>query len=59
MRATSHAALYNWGVALSDMARVVKSADKEGARQCLEEAAEKYAMSLAWNPNNPQASASS
>ena len=54
MRQTSHAALYNWGVALSDIARVVKPADKEQAHRYLQEAAEKYAMSLQWNPNNPQ-----
>ena len=54
MQQTSHAALYNWGVALSDIARVVKPADKEQAHRYLQEAADKYAMSLQWNPNNPQ-----
>ena len=50
----SHAALYNWGVALSDMARLVKRTDEHEAYQCLLKAAEKYATSLHWNPNNPQ-----
>eukprot|EP00891_Asterochloris_glomerata_P005577 jgi/Astpho2/5577/Aster-02833 len=51
----SHAALYNWGVALSDMARLVKRTDEHEAYQCLLKAAEKYATSLHWNANNPQA----
>jgi hypothetical protein len=54
LRNRSHAALYNWGVALSDTARVVKAADKEQAHQLLRQSAEKYSMSLRWNPHNPQ-----
>ncbi|KAK9803421.1 hypothetical protein WJX72_010561 [[Myrmecia] bisecta] len=64
LRESSHAALYNWGVALSDIARVVKaghlteSSPGGGPAQAhafLLQAAEKYALSLRWNPNNPQA----
>ena len=54
LRNRSHAALYNWGVALSDCARVVKPADRDEAHALLKQAAEKYAMSLRWNPHNPQ-----
>lgn len=56
LRTNSHAALYNWGVALSDMARVIKSTDKEQAHELLRQSAEKYSMSLQWNPHNPQVS---
>ena len=56
LRPQSHAALYNWGVALSDMARVIKSADRDQAHQYLRLSAEKYSLSLHWNPQNPQAS---
>ena len=54
LRQSSHSALYNWGVALSDMSRAVKAADRGHAHDLLLSAADKYAMSLRWNPNNPQ-----
>ena len=54
LRATSHAALYNWGVALSDMARVQRSTDPAAATDYLISAADKYAASLQWNPQHPQ-----
>eukprot|EP00884_Botryococcus_braunii_P019778 jgi/Botrbrau1/6484/Bobra.0034s0057.1 len=52
LRKDSHAALYNWGVALSDLARV---GEGPARTDFLLAAAEKYAESLKWNPNNPQA----
>ena len=55
LREASASALYNWGVALSDMSRVVKPSDRASAHDHLLSAAEKYATSLRWNPNNPQA----
>jgi hypothetical protein len=51
LRESSHAALYNWGVALSDLARV---GEGPARTDFLLAAAEKYAESLKWNPNNPQ-----
>lgn len=54
IRASSHAALYNWGVALSDMARVQRAADPSAATDYLISAADKYAASLQWNPHHPQ-----
>ncbi len=54
LREASASALYNWGVALSDMSRVVKGGDRAAAHDYLLSAAEKYATSLRWNPNNPQ-----
>lgn len=54
LRSTSHAALYNWGVAYSDMARVVKPIDQNQAHEYLRLSAEKYSMSLQYNPQNPQ-----
>ena len=54
LREGSHAALYNWGVALSDMSRAVKQSDRAAAHGYLLAAAGKYATSLRWNPNNPQ-----
>ena len=56
LRSNSHAALYNWGVALSDMARVIKPIDREQAHELLRLSAEKYSLSLQWNPHNPQVS---
>ena len=47
----SHAALYNWGVALSDLARVVKSSQRKDAHQFLEQAGEKYRLSLKLHPH--------
>ena len=54
MKPSSHSALYNWGVALSDMSRVLKSTDRIAANQLLSEAADKYATSLQHHANNPQ-----
>ena len=50
----SHAALYNWGVALSDMAHLEKRNEQDAAYHCLLAAAEKYALSLFYSANNPQ-----
>lgn len=55
IKQSSHSALYNWGVALSDMSRVLKATDRAAANALLTDAAEKYATSLQWNANNPQA----
>lgn len=55
LRPSSHAALYNWGVALSDMAHHVDSEHPEVAYDHLLASAEKYGLSLKWNPDNPQA----
>lgn len=55
MKPTAHAALYNWGVALSDLARAVKAASAAEAASCLHLASQKYAASLKANPSNPQA----
>lgn len=54
LRQSSHSALYNWGVALSDMSRAVKANDRAASDDLLVSAADKYATSLRWNPNNPQ-----
>ena len=54
MKPSSHSALYNWGVALSDMSRVLKSTDRTAANALLSEAADKYATSLQHHANNPQ-----
>ena len=51
---SSHAALYNWGVALSDMAHLEKRTEENAAYHCLLAAAEKYALSLYYSANNPQ-----
>lgn len=50
----SYSALYNWGVALSDIARIVRPQQPEEAYECLTAAAEKYARALDTNPANPQ-----
>ncbi|KAL3142190.1 hypothetical protein ABBQ38_002540 [Trebouxia sp. C0009 RCD-2024] len=55
LQTNSHAALYNWGVALSDMAHLEKKTEDDAAYHCLLAAAEKYALSLFYSPNNPQA----
>ena len=55
LQPSSHAALYNWGVALSDLARVVKAAQKDSAHSYLQQAGDKYQMSLKLHPHNPQA----
>lgn len=39
------------------MSRAVKAADRSRAHDFLAAAADKYATSLRWNPNNPQVSA--
>lgn len=50
----SHAALYNWGVALTDLARCVR--DRPGqARSCLNLASRKYAEALTHQPGSVQA----
>ncbi|KAG2425640.1 hypothetical protein HXX76_013485 [Chlamydomonas incerta] len=55
VRPSSHSALYNWGVALSDMARLLKESDPEQALRCLQQATHKYAGALDLQPGNPQA----
>ena len=55
LRPSSHAALYNWGVALSDLARGLKEVEPARAQQCLRLASHKYAEALRWQPGNPQA----
>ena len=54
LRPESHAALYNWGVALSDMARHLKAVNPGASYDCLLAATDKYGKSLTYNPNNPQ-----
>ncbi|KAL4436939.1 hypothetical protein ABPG75_004078 [Micractinium tetrahymenae] len=49
------AALYNWAVALTDIARLVRAQQPDEAYECLTAAASKYAQSLAAHPDNPQA----
>ena len=56
LRPASHAALYNWGVALSDMAHHMGGTDRDASYNHLLASAEKYGLSLKWNPRNPQAS---
>jgi len=55
LRPASHAALYNWGVALSDMARLLKAVNPGASYDLLLAATEKYGRSLEHNPNHPQA----
>jgi Tfp pilus assembly protein PilF len=55
LKPNSHAALYNWGVALSDLARAVKQASPAEAVAALHLASQKYAESLQLHPRNPQA----
>jgi hypothetical protein len=55
VKPTSHAALYNWGVALSDLARCIKATDPKEATAALHLASQKYAQSLQLHPRNPQA----
>ncbi|KAG2453019.1 hypothetical protein HYH02_002354 [Chlamydomonas schloesseri] len=55
VRPSSHSALYNWGVALSDMARLLKESDPDQALSCLQQATHKYAGALDLQPGNPQA----
>lgn len=55
LREGSHAAQYNWGVALSDLARHHRArGDLAEAEAHLIQSAQMYAASLKWNPNNPQ-----
>ena len=54
LQPTSYSALYNWGVALSDIARIVRPQQPEEAYECLTSAAQKYARALDANPANPQ-----
>jgi hypothetical protein len=55
VKPTSHAALYNWGVALSDLARCIKATDPKESTAALHLASQKYAQSLQLHPRNPQA----
>ena len=55
MKPSSHAALYNWGVALSDLARAIKASDHRESVAALHLASQKYAQSLQLHPRNPQA----
>jgi hypothetical protein len=55
LKSNSHAALYNWGVALSDLARAVKQSDPAHSVASLHLASQKYAQSLQLHPRNPQA----
>ncbi len=41
LRATSHQALYNWGVGLSDVARCIKPQSPQVAQACLHLASQK------------------
>lgn len=52
---TSHTALYNWGVALSDLARILKESSPDEAVSCLQQASQRYAEALDCQPGNPQA----
>lgn len=55
IKPTAHAALYNWGVALSDLARCIKASQPKEATAALYTASQKYAQSLQLHPRNPQA----
>jgi hypothetical protein len=55
VKPSSHAALYNWGVALSDLARCIKATQPREATAALHLASQKYAQSLQLHPRNPQA----
>jgi Flp pilus assembly protein TadD len=55
LKPNSHAALYNWGVALSDLARAVKPTSPAEAVAALHLASQKYAESLQLHPRSPQA----
>jgi hypothetical protein len=55
IRPKSHQALYNWGVALSDLARALRPSAAAEAAGCLHLASQKYAASLRIAPGNPQA----
>jgi len=55
LKPNSHTALYNWGVALSDLARALRPLNPHEATACLHLASQKYAASLQFSPKNPQA----
>jgi Tfp pilus assembly protein PilF len=55
LKPNSHTALYNWGVALSDLARALRPLNPHEATACLHVASQKYAASLQFSPKNPQA----
>lgn len=55
LRPGFHAALYNWGVALSELAGLVKTSDPPRSVYYLHEASQRYAESMEENPTNPQA----
>jgi hypothetical protein len=55
LRNNSHACAYNWGVALSDLAKHHRLlGNLQEAETEMLDAAHQYAVSLKWNPNNPQ-----
>lgn len=47
--------MYQWGVALSDLARACKQRSAAEARACLHLASQKFAVALAADPSNVQA----
>ncbi|GLC41926.1 hypothetical protein PLESTF_000101200 [Pleodorina starrii] len=55
LRPSSHNVLYNWGVALSDTARLLQESQPAESLSCLQQASHKYASSLDLQPGNPQA----
>lgn len=55
LQSGSHACAYNWGVALSDLAKHHRASEELlEAEAKLIESAQMYAASLKWNPNHPQ-----
>ncbi|KXZ54112.1 hypothetical protein GPECTOR_5g214 [Gonium pectorale] len=54
-RPSSAPVLYNWGVALADMGRLLKDSQPEEAMSCLQQASQRYAASLDLQPGSPQA----
>ena len=50
-----HEALYNWGNALADLARLVAEEDAEAARQYYEQAGEKYQQAADIKPDDAEA----
>ena len=54
LRPQFHAALYNWGVALSELSSLWKAENGHKARYFLHLASQKYAQSLKECGNNPR-----
>ena len=54
LRPKFHAALYNWGVALSELSSLWKSEDSQRALYFLHLASQKYAESIKECSNNPR-----